>query len=203
MQQAIKASDWTSLGLRWELVACNSMTATLSVLNMHVVIMLSKPQTQPTLPIKVAHKVAIIVQLTGVIGALLRAAGRSLNKNIPTYSTCMNYQDGICLRIEAHMQDKVKLTFRSTMTKHWIKKKSKISQSHNSEVHIHTQAQPTYGVLSGCEQKKQNYAQNTMIRLSLFITLNCINQAGSCLEVITMAKKTKKTYARTANLCLI
>lgn len=54
---------------------------------------------QPTLPIKVAHKLGITVQLTGFTGALLGAAGGSLNKNIPTYF----YLDAICLRIEAQM----------------------------------------------------------------------------------------------------
>lgn len=54
---------------------------------------------QPTLPIKVAHKLGITVQLTGFTGALLGAVGGSLNKNIPTYF----YLDAICLRIEAQM----------------------------------------------------------------------------------------------------
>lgn len=39
---------------------------------------------QPTLPTKVAHKVGIIVQLTGVTGALLRT------------SIYIDYQNGIC-----------------------------------------------------------------------------------------------------------
>lgn len=51
--------------------------------------------TQPTLPIKVAQRVGVIVQLVGVIGALLGTGGRSLNKSIPTYFFLYGYQNGI------------------------------------------------------------------------------------------------------------
>lgn len=101
------------------------------------------------------------------------------------------------LGIEAQIKDKVQFTFQISMTKHWIIKKT--SQSHNflkvkntfTRRPSHSNIHCTFGMWP----RKQNDVQNTMIRLSLFMTLYCINQAGSCLEVITM---TKIRYARTA-----
>lgn len=49
---------------------------------------------QLTLPIKVAHKVGIIVQLTGVTGALLET------------SIYMDYQNGICQESRNRSTDK-------------------------------------------------------------------------------------------------
>lgn len=75
------------------------------------------------------------------------------------------------------------------MIKHWIIKKKKkiIATILFKWVHIHTQARPFTHALHFLYVIKKSellVVQNTMIRLSLFMTLHCINQAGSGLAII-------------------
>lgn len=90
----------------------------------------------------------------------------------------MDYRDGICQESQNRSTDigrgAIYLSDLNDQALDYKKKKKSRTHSHTGP------AIQTYTVLSVCDQEKQNYVQK-QIRLSLLMTLYCINQAGSCL----------------------